>query len=225
MAAEPLGAVLPLWSVAPFVVLLVAVAVLELVAQRLVGQPRATRPWSRRRWPCRRRPPRRRPWSAGVPRRWAHSLTDYVSFIVLLTALFVIAGGIEVKGSLAGTPLANMVMLGIGAVLANLIGTTGASMVLIRPYLRANARRRHKAHLVVFFILDRRQRRRPADAARRPAAVPRLPQGRAVRVDPRAVGAVAVRQRGRPGRLQPGRPVRGQPGGAGRAATSACWTS
>ena len=70
-----------------------------------------------------------------------HSLTDYVSFIVLLTALFVIAGGIEVKGSLAGTPLANMVMLGIGAVLANLIGTTGAAMVLIRPYLRANASR------------------------------------------------------------------------------------
>ena len=61
---------------------------------------------------------------------------------MLLAALFVISGGIEVKGSLAGTPLANMGMLGIGAVLANLIGTTGASMVLIRPYLRANAKRR-----------------------------------------------------------------------------------
>lgn len=82
-----------------------------------------------------------------------HSMTDYVSFILLLASLFVISGGIEVRGSLAGTPLANMGMLGIGAVLANVIGTTGASMVLIRPYLRANAKRRSRAHLVVFFIL------------------------------------------------------------------------
>ena len=72
--------------------------------------------------------------------------------MALLGALFVISGGIYVRGSLAGTPLANSAILGIGAVLANLIGTTGASMVLIRPLLRANAERMHKVHLVVFFI-------------------------------------------------------------------------
>ena len=152
LAAQPLGDHLPLWSAAPFVGLLVAVSVLELTAQR---------------W-----------WSGlankaivvGIAAALAgaylvagfgsaggsallHSLTDYTSFLVLLTALFVVAGGIEVKGSLSGTPLANTAILGIGAVLANLIGTTGAAMVLIRPYLRANARRTHKAHLVVFFIL------------------------------------------------------------------------
>ncbi len=80
------------------------------------------------------------------------SLRDYVSFIVLLGSLFVISGGIHVGGSLAGTPLANTAFLGVGAVMANLIGTTGASMVLIRPLLRGNEERRRKAHVFVFFI-------------------------------------------------------------------------
>lgn len=71
---------------------------------------------------------------------------------MLLTALFVISGGIYLKGSLAGTPLSNSAFLLIGAVLASLIGTTGASMVLIRPLLRANQSRGKKVHLVVFFI-------------------------------------------------------------------------
>jgi Na+/H+ antiporter NhaD/arsenite permease-like protein len=147
-----LGAALPLWSVVPFVVLLTAVAILELVAQDW---------WSSLRNKAVVAAALAVPAAvqlglghgpAGVS-ALSHSLTDYLSFILLLTALFVIAGGIEIQGSLAGTPLANTVMLGIGAVLANLIGTTGASMVLIRPYLRANVRRHRKAHLVVFFIL------------------------------------------------------------------------
>jgi Na+/H+ antiporter NhaD/arsenite permease-like protein len=79
-------------------------------------------------------------------------LHEYLPFIVLLTALFVISGGIYIKGSLAGTPLSNSMFLVIGAVLASLIGTTGASMVLIRPLLRANQARERKVHLVVFFI-------------------------------------------------------------------------
>jgi Na+/H+ antiporter NhaD/arsenite permease-like protein len=80
------------------------------------------------------------------------SLVDYVSFMVLLTALFVITGGIYIKGEFAGTPLVNTVFLAVGAIAANLIGTTGASMLLIRPFLRANHRRQHRTHLCVFFI-------------------------------------------------------------------------
>jgi Na+/H+ antiporter NhaD/arsenite permease-like protein len=79
-------------------------------------------------------------------------LMEYVSFIILLAALFVISGGIYVRGSLSGTPLANTTFLAIGAVLANLIGTTGASVLLIRPLLRANWSRERKAHIVIFFI-------------------------------------------------------------------------
>jgi Na+/H+ antiporter NhaD/arsenite permease-like protein len=79
-------------------------------------------------------------------------LLEYVSFIALLAALFVISGGIYIQGSLAGTPLVNTAVMAIGAVIANLIGTTGASVVLIRPLLRANRSRRRKAHVVIFFI-------------------------------------------------------------------------
>src|SRR5437867_3985915 len=81
-----------------------------------------------------------------------HSLVDYFSFLTLLGALFVISGGIYIKGEYAGTPLVNALFLGLGAVLANLIGTTGASMLLIRPFLRANHLRRHRSHLIIFFI-------------------------------------------------------------------------
>lgn len=81
-----------------------------------------------------------------------HTAVDYLAFVTLLTALFVISGGIYVRGTLAGTPLTNTVLLGIGAVAASFIGTTGASMVLIRPLLRANRLRRHKVHTVIFFI-------------------------------------------------------------------------
>jgi len=81
-----------------------------------------------------------------------HSMHEYISFLALIGSLFIISGGIYIGGSLAGTPLANTAILGIGAVLANLIGTTGASMVLIRPLLTANKKRRDRAHIVVFFI-------------------------------------------------------------------------
>ena len=86
------------------------------------------------------------------PRLMWHSVVDYFSFLTLLASLFVIAGGIYVKGEFAGTPVVNTVFLGVGAVLANVIGTTGASMLLIRPFLRANHLRQHRSHLIVFFI-------------------------------------------------------------------------
>jgi Na+/H+ antiporter NhaD/arsenite permease-like protein len=80
------------------------------------------------------------------------SLKEYAAFLTLLAALFVISGGIHLRGSLAGTPLLNTAFLGLGAVLASLIGTTGASMLLIRPLLRANEKRLERTHLVIFFI-------------------------------------------------------------------------
>jgi Na+/H+ antiporter NhaD/arsenite permease-like protein len=81
-----------------------------------------------------------------------HSGKDYAGFIALLAALYIISGGIHLKGSLAGTPLTNTGILALGAAIANLIGTTGASMLLIRPLLRANESRNRKAHIVIFFI-------------------------------------------------------------------------
>jgi Na+/H+ antiporter NhaD/arsenite permease-like protein len=80
------------------------------------------------------------------------SLKEYVAFIVLLAALFVISGGVVLKGSLAGTPIVNTGFLALGALLASFIGTTGASMLLIRPMLRANEKRLRKVHIVIFFI-------------------------------------------------------------------------
>jgi Na+/H+ antiporter NhaD/arsenite permease-like protein len=79
-------------------------------------------------------------------------LAEYLSFIVLLFALYVVAGGILVTGELRGTPLVNTVMLAFGTLIASVVGTTGAAMILIRPLLRANSARLHNVHVVVFFI-------------------------------------------------------------------------
>lgn len=83
----------------------------------------------------------------------AHAaLLEYVPFIILLFSLFTISGGILLTGNLKGSPAVNTSLLAIGTVLASIIGTTGASMVLIRPLLRANDERRYNVHTVVFFI-------------------------------------------------------------------------
>ena len=79
-------------------------------------------------------------------------LAEYIPFIILLTALFTVAGGIFIRGNLHGSPGLNTAILAIGAFLASFMGTTGASMLMIRPLIRANDNRRHKAHVVVFFI-------------------------------------------------------------------------
>src|SRR5262245_1239087 len=80
-------------------------------------------------------------------------LAEYLSFIVLLFTLYVVAGGILVTGDLRGTPLTNTAILAFGTLIASIVGTTGAAMILIRPLLRANANRLHNAHVVVFFIV------------------------------------------------------------------------
>src|SRR5262249_31464333 len=79
-------------------------------------------------------------------------LAEYLSFIVLLFALYVGAGGILVTGELRGTPLINTAILAFGTLIASVVGTTGAAMILIRPLLRANAARLDNVHVVVFFI-------------------------------------------------------------------------
>ncbi|HYT70394.1 MAG TPA: sodium:proton antiporter [Gemmatimonadales bacterium] len=146
-----LGADLPLVAVLPFVALLAAIAVGPLVAPRwwhsnrnkglvaaLVSLPIMLYLGV----------------SLGEPGRVVleEKVRDYVSFVVVIAALFVISGGVHVEGSLSGTPLANTALLGVGAVLANVVGTTGASVLLIRPLLSANRSRRRTAHIVVFFI-------------------------------------------------------------------------
>ena len=79
-------------------------------------------------------------------------LAEFIPFILLITALFVVAGGICVRGNLRGTPALNSGLLALGTVLASIMGTTGAAMLMIRPLIRANDNRKHAVHVVVFFI-------------------------------------------------------------------------
>ncbi len=79
-------------------------------------------------------------------------LLEYFPFIILLLALFTVAGGIRLKGSLVGTPKLNTIILAIGTCIASLMGTTGAAMLLIRPLIRANEHRQARVHQIVFFI-------------------------------------------------------------------------
>jgi Na+/H+ antiporter NhaD/arsenite permease-like protein len=79
-------------------------------------------------------------------------LADYVPFIILLWSLYTVSGGILLRGTLRGTPMVNVVILIIGTVLASWMGTTGAAMLLIRPFLRANDYRKNRTFMVVFFI-------------------------------------------------------------------------
>jgi Na+/H+ antiporter NhaD/arsenite permease-like protein len=142
-----LGHLLPAWAVVPFVLMLLCIAILPLAAGHL---------WEKNLF------------KAGVAALlgvpvllWValidggavvHAAQEYAAFILLLGTLYTISGGVVVRGTLAGTPGSNTVFLAIGAVLASLIGTTGASMVLVRPMLRANSVRERKAHVFVFFV-------------------------------------------------------------------------
>ncbi len=141
---------LPFWTAAPFGVLLAAVAGLPVLHggwwhdnrhKALVSALLAAPAAGYLLW-------------AGHDTRHAlgHEVINYASFIALLTALYVIAGGIAVTGRLPARPLTNAALLAGGAVLSNVVGTTGASMLLVRPFLRANAHRSRAGHLPVFFI-------------------------------------------------------------------------
>jgi Na+/H+ antiporter NhaD/arsenite permease-like protein len=153
-ASEPagvvLGNVLPIWSIIPFIGILLSIALLPLATPHFwhdhFGKVAAF--WA---------------LAFALPFLWVHGATarheilqivliDYIPFIILLWGLFTISGGIVVRGSLKGTPRVNAVLLLIGTFLASWVGTTGASMVMIRPVLRANHGRVRKAHIICFFI-------------------------------------------------------------------------
>ncbi len=86
------------------------------------------------------------------PEALLHTAEDYISFIILLAGLFVISGGILLRGDLVATPATNAAFLALGGVLASFVGTTGASMLLVRPLLQTNSERTRVKHTVIFFI-------------------------------------------------------------------------
>jgi len=147
MNAHELGASLSLWTVVPFVGLLLSIALLPL---------RAPHFWESHKnkglvaflWSL----PIAVYFLFEMPHELVLSMKDYASFLLLLTALFIVSGGIVLKGDLKATPEVNTLFLLIGAVLANFVGTTGASMLLIRPLLQTNSERRHTIHIPIFFI-------------------------------------------------------------------------
>ncbi|MDR3305263.1 MAG: sodium:proton antiporter [Clostridiales Family XIII bacterium] len=148
---EALGNILPLWSCVPFVGMLLSIAIFPLVRPHW---------WEKNLFNV------AIVWSLVFlipfavffgPREAGFEffeilLLDYLPFIVLLWGLFAVAGGIVLKGSLSGSPKVNLILLLVGTLLSSWVGTTGASMLMIRPILRANAWREKKAHVVVFFI-------------------------------------------------------------------------
>lgn len=145
-----LGAELPLWSAIPFVGILLSIAVFPLVAPHFWHHhfPKVSAAWA---------------LIFAIPFLFYYHghalheifhiyLIDYIPFIILLWGLYTIAGGIFVRGSLQGTPLINAMLILVGTILASWVGTTGAAMIMIRPLLRANAERKYKVHIIVFFI-------------------------------------------------------------------------
>jgi Na+/H+ antiporter NhaD/arsenite permease-like protein len=137
----------PLYLCAPFVILLLAIAILPLA------------------WPHFWEKNRNKAITATIvsipvfifmvmksPSALLHTFEEYLSFILLLASLFIISGGILIKGDLRATPIVNTVFLLIGAIMANLIGTTGASVLLIRPLLATISERKHIIHIPAFFI-------------------------------------------------------------------------
>jgi Na+/H+ antiporter NhaD/arsenite permease-like protein len=144
----------PVWSVVPFVLLLLGIALLPLVAGHFWHND-----WNKALIVFLLSVPVilyfiYLQWIEGQPALspLLHELGKYAAFIVMLGALYTVAGGIVIRGDLNATPLANTAFLCLGALLANLIGTTGASVLLIRPFLRVNSGRRNSVHLPVFFI-------------------------------------------------------------------------
>ena len=150
MAAEEIGAVLPVWSALPFAGMLLSIALFPLLAPAIwhahYGKVAAA-------WAAVLLIPFVATHGAPALQEVARvAVVDYVPFIILLGTLFTIGGGVHLRGTLHGTPVINATLMAIGAVLASWVGTTGAAMLLVRPLLRANRERRHRAHTVVFFI-------------------------------------------------------------------------
>jgi len=145
-----LGEVLPLWSCIPFAMILLSIALFPLVLPDFwhhhFGKISAF-------WIATLSIPFLIVFKGAALYEILHIiLADYVPFIILLWSLYTVSGGILVRGTLRGTPIVNMAMLIIGTLLASWMGTTGAAMLMIRPFLRANNYRKNRTFMVVFFI-------------------------------------------------------------------------
>ena len=140
---------IPVWLLIPFIVMLLTIAIAPLVAEHkwednrikaiitaIIAVPTAII------LIC-----------MGITHELIHQVVfDYVPFIILLLSLFVVTGGLRIKGDIVASPLANTIILYIGFILASFMGTTGAAMLLIRPLLEINKQRTRKTHTVLFFI-------------------------------------------------------------------------
>ncbi|HAK59444.1 MAG TPA: sodium:proton antiporter [Nitrospiraceae bacterium] len=145
-----LGVILTLWSTLPFVGMLLSIAFFPLVAPKFwhhhFGKVSLF-------WAVAIAVPLLILYRSAALHEFIHiMLADYLPFIILLGALYTVSGGILIRGTLRGTPIVNTAMLTLGTVLASWMGTTGAAMLLIRPFLRANAGRKNRTFMVVFFI-------------------------------------------------------------------------
>ncbi|MDP8256903.1 MAG: sodium:proton antiporter [Candidatus Alcyoniella australis] len=145
-----IGKDLPLWTCIPFAGILLSIALFPLFAPRFWHEhyAKVSAFWA---------VVFAAPFLAGYGSHAVYAiihiyLIDYIPFIILLWALYTVAGGMIVRGTLRGTPLLNLLLILIGTALASWVGTTGAAMLMIRPLLRANEKRRHKVHIIVFFI-------------------------------------------------------------------------
>jgi len=149
-AAEDMSCNLPLWTGLPFAGILLSIALLPLFAPHFWHRhfPKVSLGWA---------------LAFAIPFIIVYKglavysilhiyLIDYIPFIILLWGLYTVSGGILIRGSLVGTPWLNLRLLIVGTILASWMGTTGASMLLIRPILRANAFRKTKMHIIIFFI-------------------------------------------------------------------------
>jgi len=147
---QELGEILPLWSTLPFVGMLLSIALFPLFAPKFwhnhFGKVSTF-------WTLAALIPFTILYKAQAVHEFLHIvLADYVPFVILLSALYTVSGNILLRGTLVGTPVVNTVILLIGTVLASWMGTTGAAMLLIRPFLRANSHRKNRTFMVVFFI-------------------------------------------------------------------------
>lgn len=149
--ANDTAATVPLWLCIPFAGLLLCIAILPLVKPEWweKNQPLAVIVWS-----LLFIIPFAVKYGAGMATETILEciLNDYLTFIVLLFGLFCVAGNITLEGDLAGSPRVNVFFLAIGTLLSSCIGTTGASMLMVRPVIKMNSWRRRKSHIMIFFI-------------------------------------------------------------------------
>lgn len=151
ITAETIGSVLPIWSIIPFVGMLLSIALFPLFKAEWWEKNQL---WVAIFWSLVFLIPFTLVYGVEIMgvKLSETILLDYVPFMMLLLGLFTVAGGIHLKGNILGTTRNNVILLAIGTFLASWIGTTGAAMVMIRPVLRANHWRQHKTHVIVFFI-------------------------------------------------------------------------